>query len=127
MLAGKAGRSIIPNLPPGNLVTSKATRCLYFAPVPFLVEDGSPVRLRRSVETLRRSSKSGVNNSVFDCLFLRPSTLTLLGTGGKHMPRTSSGGQSRDIITKIFGDRPQKIAAPPAKDKNSGSRLSLSA
>ena len=35
------------------------------------------------------------------------------------------GEQVEDIITKLFGDRPPKTAAPPAKEKNPGARLSL--
>ena len=115
MLAGQAGRSIIPNSPPGNLVTSKAARCLYFAPVPFLAKDGSLVRLRRNVETPRRSSKSGANNSVSDRLFLRPSASILSGTGGKHIPRTSSGGQSRILLPRSLATVPRKLLPLPLR------------
>ena len=71
----------------------------------------------------RKSFRNGVNNFVSDHPFLRLSVPVISGTGRKHTPRTSSGGEVEEVVTQLFGSRPQRLAAPPAREKNLGNRL----
>ena len=60
---------------------------------------------------LRKSSRSDARISASDQLFLKPSLLTLLVTGGRRIPKTSSGSQPTTSSPVCSAIVPRKL--PP--------------
>ena len=124
MLIGQAGRSTIPSLQPGNSATFRAARCLYFSPAPSLTGDDSPVLLRECRDTEKEFQE---RCKQFHLRPATPETLStdIFGDWWEAYTHDFFDGSVDDIVTKVFGDHPQKIAAPPSKEKVQGIHLSL--
>ena len=116
-LAGRVGKSTTHISWPDNSGSLKAAQCHCSLPFLFLVEGDSLALQRRNAETLRMSSRSDARSSVSDRLFLKPSVLTLLVTGGRRTPETFSGHQSTILSPKCSAIVPRKLPPFPLRRK----------
>ena len=113
----RVGKSTTLILWPNNSGSFKAAQCPCSLPFLFLVEDDSLALRRRNAETLRMSSRSGARSFASDQLFLNPSVLTLSVTGGRRIPKTSSGNRSTISSPKCSAIVPRKRLPFPLRRK----------
>ena len=101
----------------GNLDSFKAAHCPCSPLSLFLVDDDSLVPRRRNAEKPKMGFGSSARDYGFDPPFLKPSALTLLVTGGRHIPKTSLGSRPTTLLPECSAIVPRKLPPSPPKRK----------